>query len=227
MAITIDRDKLRDSLRTMRADQLHLILSDVVGWLPPSKLAKLAKEHFGGWERFQPSATGRAGLLAKVREFSKASLAREYYESFDVNSKNCTEKSAGTRTWIAKCRQLLDDCVVAADKAKTAETCDAFEALFALLQQLNCDPDAIIFFADEGGAYEVGVDWRKVLSAWFSCLASLVSPDEYAHRVVEMVGRFVEYDRDHCLAQAACHGSAAQRDALAARTTWKKMRSKR
>ena len=225
--ITIDRDKFRASLRKMGPDQLHQMLDDAIGLLPPAKLAKLAKNYFNV-ESLRPSSTPEfVGLLPEVKAFAIASLANEYYESFRVNSKNYREQSGGTSAWMAKCRRLLDSCVAAAAKEKSAETCEAFETIFALLRQINRDPDNIIFFADEGGVWQIGVDWRKVLPAWFSCLGATVGPEEYARRVVDEVDEFEEHNRDHYLTQAARRGSAAQRGALAMRTTWKKTRSKR
>ena len=50
-----------------------------------------------------------AGFFTLLVElFEKASLAREYYESFGVNSQNYTQKSAGTSAWIAEYLRLLD-----------------------------------------------------------------------------------------------------------------------
>jgi hypothetical protein len=37
-----------------------------------------------------------------VKTFARARLAGEYYDSFDVNSKNFMEKSQGTTHWIAE-----------------------------------------------------------------------------------------------------------------------------
>jgi hypothetical protein len=47
--------------------------------------------------------------------FCKASLAGEYYESFNVTSKRRMNKSSGTMAWIADCHRLLD-CSVAQEK---------------------------------------------------------------------------------------------------------------
>jgi hypothetical protein len=44
---------------------------------------------------------------------------------------------------------------------------EAFELLFALLRRLDRDPDSVVFFADEGGSWQVGVDWRPALAAYF------------------------------------------------------------
>ena len=108
MAATIDPDKLRAALRKMRSDRLYLMLDDAIGLLPPAKLAKLAGRHLNV-ENLRPSTAPKpGGLLAGVKAFDKASRAQEYYESFNVNSKNFSEQSKGTCAWIAECLRLLD-----------------------------------------------------------------------------------------------------------------------
>jgi hypothetical protein len=64
------------------------------------------------------------------------------------------------------------------------------------------------------------VDWQTVLSAWITCLSATAEPDEYSRRIVDVVDRFVKYDRDKHLTTAARKASAAQREALAKRTHW-------
>lgn len=155
-----------------------------------------------------------------MRSFEKASRANEYYESSNVDSKNCREMSNGTRAWIDECGRLLDRCVQAIETGKPADVCEAIEVIFGLLRHIDEDHDDVIFFADEGGSWQVGVEWQKVLPAWFTCLAATAEPGEYARRVVDVVDRFVEYDRDKHLTTASRRASAAQRKALAERTDW-------
>ena len=62
----------------------------------------------------------------------------------------------------------------------------------------------MIFFADEGGSWMVGVDWRQVLPAWFRVLSATASPAEIARRFeafvaatgrcTEMLARQVQID---------------------------------
>src|SRR6266581_8734514 len=80
-------------------------------------------------------------LLMDVKRFEKASLAGEYYESFGVNSKNYTQKSAGTSAWIAEYLRLLDRCVINAKKTTGSESAEggypAFEKLLIEDQDLS------------------------------------------------------------------------------------------
>jgi hypothetical protein len=47
--------------------------------------------------------------------------------------------------------------------------------------------DEVIFFADEAGSWQVGVDWRTVFpayfAAYFGCLAEAAAADEFAKPV--------------------------------------------
>ena len=222
----IDRDKLCSAVCRLDNDALRNMLDDAINVLPQTQLVKLAVRYLDV-KSLQVSEPTRAGLLAEVKAFEKASRAGDYYESFDVNSKNYMEVSGGTRAWVAECGRLFDRCVKAAGKGKPVEMCDAFEILFALLAHIDECLDDIVFFADEGGSWQVGVDWSKVLPTWFACLATVAEPDEFARRVVDRVDCYARYARDTHLTTAENLASDAQRKALIARTSWKKIRKAR
>jgi hypothetical protein len=222
----IDREKLRVAVRRLGNDYIYYMLDDAIELLPPSKLVKLAGRYLDVTS-LQASGPKHAGLLAEVKAFEKASHGGDYYESFAVNSRNYREVSAGTRAWIAECERLFGRCVAATGRGNPGETCGAFEMLFALLQHIDKGMDDVVFFADEGGSWQVGVDWQKVLPAWFTCLSATVEPDEYARRVVDEVDRFVKYDRDKHLAAASHKASAAQQKALAEKTDWRSQKTRK
>ena len=60
---------------------------------------------------------------------------------------------------------------------------EAFDLLFALLRHIDACEDDVIFFADEGGSWQVGVSWKNVLPAYFRCLAETAGPEEFAREV--------------------------------------------
>lgn len=128
------------------------MLDDAIEILPPAKLHKIAKKYFD-LDRLRPDAenVGRPSLLADVKVFKKASLAGGYYESFNVNSRNFTQKSAGTIAWISEYRRLIDRCVINAKQGNPAEVREAMDILFGLLDHIDEGCDDVIFFADEGG----------------------------------------------------------------------------
>jgi hypothetical protein len=157
---------------------------------------------------------GAAALLAEVRKFHDASLGGEYYESFGVNSKNFMEKSEGTEAFIAEFDRLIGKCVHAAVKGPHAPVREAFDLLFALLRRIDNDPESVIFFADEAGAWQVGVDWRIVLPSYFRCLAEGTPGDEFAREVDRAISDFCDYERPRQLAAARRVASPEQKAAL-------------
>ena len=148
--IALDRDKVRAAIRTLPTEYVRYMLADAVDLLPPAKLYAVSR-HYLDLRRLRPDGQkAGANLLADVKAFERASLAGDFYESFEVNSKNFMEQSTGTTHWIAECRRLLDRCVKQARKGNPAETCRAFDILFGLLDRLDEGRDDVVFFADEG-----------------------------------------------------------------------------
>jgi hypothetical protein len=213
--IQIDRDKLRAEVRKLGMEYIFYLLDDAIGLLPPAKLRKIAKKYLD-LKRLRPDAekATRPSLLDHVKRFEKASLAGEYYESFGVNSKNYRQQSAGTSAWISEFLQLLDRCVVAANKRSPAEVREAMDILFGLLNHIDKGHDDVIFFADEGGSWQVGVDWPKVLPLWFKVLAATAEPEEYAKRITALLSCHYSYGRDKMLAIARRTATTHQRKAL-------------
>lgn len=213
LASAIDRDKVRTALRRLGDEYGFYMLDEAIDLMPPAKLAKLVSRYIDV-NQLRPDVAGKQNLLADVRAFDIAGRAGRYYESFNANSQNFMNKSTGTRAFIADCNRLLDRCVAEAPKGDAAEIREAIEVLLGLLRCIDeCSVD-VIFFADEGGSWHVGVDWAKVLSAWFACLSRTAQPDEYARRVVEVVNQFDRPNRETHIAQARRLGTVSQREAL-------------
>jgi len=214
--IQIDRDKLRAEVRKLGNEYVLFMLDDAIELLPRAKLHKLAKKYLD-LKRLRPDAEPATSpsLLADVKRFEKASLAGEYYESFGVNSKNYTQQSAGTSAWIAEYLRLLDRCVINAKKSNPVEVREAMDILFGLLNHIDKGNDDVIFFADEGGSWQVGVDWARVLPAWFKVLSATAEPEEYAERITALLSCHYRYGRDKMLAIARRTATTHQRKALA------------
>jgi hypothetical protein len=45
-----------------------------------------------------------------------------------------------------------------------------------LLDRIDAGDDDILFLADEGGSSALGIDWEKVLPAWFEVLSATANP---------------------------------------------------
>ena len=210
---SVDLEKLRVALRHMSRGHLLMIAERAIEIVPSAKLSVLV----GDMVRLQPLGEGERGavpLLDEVRKFHDASLRGDYYESFDVNWKNSMDKSMGTDGFIAEFDRLTGKCVSIAAKGSHASVREAFELLFALLRRLDEDPDSVVFFADEAGSWQVGVDWQTVLAAYFRCLADGTSGEDFAHEVDRVISDFTDYQRPDHLAAARLVANAEQREAL-------------
>ena len=214
--IEIDREKLRAELRNLGNERIYYMLIDAIEVLPSAKLCKIVGKYLD-LELLRPEAAKKTEpvLLADVKRFEKDSLAGKYYVSFNVNSKNYMEKSAGTISWIAEFHQLLDRCVNSAKESDPMETRQAMDVLFSLLDYIDKCNDDVIFFADEGGSWQVGVNWEKALPVWFKCLSITTEPKDYAERIADMLSRHYQYGRDKMLAIARRIATPPQRKALA------------
>lgn len=68
--------------------------------------------------------------------------------------------------------------------------------------------------ADEGGSWEVGVDWASVLPAWFRVLSATVGPAECAQRIATTLRCHYDQGRVKMLAVARRIATPTQRLAL-------------
>ena len=209
----IDFDKLRAALRGMSRGNLLMVAERAIEIVPRSKLHALV----GDMIRLDDLVGGPSestSLLDEVQRFHAESLGGRYYESFNVNSKNYMDESEGTEAFIAEFDRLLTRCIRAAEKQIQRPTREAFELLLSLLRRIDHDPDSVVFFADEAGSWQVGVDWREALPAYFRCLASSSSGEEFAREVDRAIMDFADYERPKHLAAARRVASAEQKAAL-------------
>lgn len=215
----IDLHKLRARLRVVGEEQVFYMLDEALEVLPRPALLRIVRRYISLDDlRPDPGASKRS-LLDEVKAFDSAARSGVYYQSFNVNSKNCMDKSPGTRSFIADFARLLDRCVTASTTPALAEVRASMEILFALHRYIDEYNDDVIFFADEAGAWQIGVDWRTVLPAWFRCLSKTVGAPDYARLVHEAIDDFDPHGSVQHLAAAQRAGTPAQRRALSARQT--------
>ena len=91
---------------------------------------------------------------------------------------------------------------------------DALERIFGLLRHIDEGHDDVIFFADEGGSWQVGVNWAKVFPRWFACLSATAVPEEYARKILAVVDEFEKFSRDKHLTMAKRMATTEQKKAL-------------
>ena len=192
--MTADLAKVRAYLRKMGHSSVFAMLDEAVGMLSKAKLEALVKRYLprDAVQRDAAARLPKPALLAEVTDFAARSRRGDYFESFNVNSKNYTEQSDGTTAWIADCNRLLDRCISRAKVARgRVEALAAFEILFDLIDlAATCELD-IVFFADEGGLWSFGIDWKGVVEAWTICAAAVeVDHAALKARAVRVLTRF-------------------------------------
>ena len=123
-------------------------------------------------------------ILEDVEAFRDDSLAGLYYESFNVNSRNFMDMSQETTNWIEYFERLINRCIKQCRNGEYVQTQKAFKILFDLLDEIDTGSDTIIFFADEAGSRQVGVEWEEVLPCYFTALADVAKPKHFAQDVI-------------------------------------------
>jgi hypothetical protein len=212
----IDIRSLRQHIRQeLDTEELLRLLDRAIELIPQEQLPQLIEGFFGP-DLLQVDATPNKAILDEVRDFYDSSFAGVYYEDFRVNSRNFMDRSRGTINWIAEFNRLMQRCVEVCRDGDYPKVQQAFDLLFELLDTLDEDPDAIIFFADEAGAWQVGVDWDTVLPAYFTALANVAKPKAYAQAVLKVVTAHVDYDRDKHLQTALKVAKPTQQKAIRA-----------
>ena len=209
----IDTSKLRAAIRRMGKDDVYHLLDRAIDLLSQQGLRRMVKGYLNP-EKLEIEDGGKRDLLQEIRDFRDASLGGKYYEPFDVNWKNCSEKSRGTEAWIADFHRHLDGCVKMVKAKVYPAAKEGFAILFSLLRKIDEDQDEILFFADDGGVWEMGIDWRGMLPVWFRCLAAASGPDEYAREVTAAIRAFVHYDQKWFIPAARRAGTPDQRKRL-------------
>jgi hypothetical protein len=184
----LDRQQIRRAIRKMGDECIFYLLDDAISLLSQAQLRQLIAP-YANPEQSIAHGTPQENLLAEVLAFQKASLAGEYYEEISIAARNCVENSRGTLCWIADFRRLLGRCAAESNAASDADVSQTFEILFGLLDSLDDGTGENILFAEEGGSWMLGVDWKRTLPAWFRVLAAIAEPVEYARRVETMISR--------------------------------------
>jgi hypothetical protein len=210
----IDREKVRAEVRKLDGTGRVAWLYRAIDLLPDEAFPQLIADYVH-LEDVVADQRARPDLVHTIRRFHHESLAGRYFQDFMVNSRNFREKSRGTELFIAEHSRLMDACLNA-ERAGDLDTArEGLGLLIDILREIDRFERDIVFFADEAGSWQVGVDWREVLPAWFRSLAPVSEPYEYAETVIEAINDFVHYDAGPLLGAARAAASAEQQAALA------------
>jgi hypothetical protein len=178
----VNNEKARSVLQRMDREGLLVVLSRALHCLAANQLESVFRDYAWPHEVGEVGEPEERPLIAAVREFTEAALRGEYYQDFFVNSQNFMNKSRKTQDFGARLDTLLDRCVAEADHSDPAQVCGAYELLFGLLGEIDKFEKDIVFFADEGGVWQFGIQWQRVLPGYFRCLHLAFSHEEAARR---------------------------------------------
>ncbi len=193
----IDISLLRKSIRTqLEIEDLLNLLDRAIELIPQERLPELIEGFFDP-NLLIVDQLSELSLLEEVLDFHTDSLGGLYYEDFKVNSKNFMERSRGTINWITEHQRLLNRCLQESSQEDHQQIRQAFDLLFNLLDEIDECRSDIIFFADEAGAWQVGVEWDEVLPCYFKVLAAVAQPSEYAEGVIKLVKYHANYNSDN------------------------------
>ena len=210
----IDRAKVRVQARKLDGTGLLVWLDRAIDLLPEQAFPELIANYVHLKDIVSDGRTP-PDLLHTIRRFHRESMAGRYYQDFMVNSRNFMEKSRGTQNFIAEHSRLIDACMKAEQAGEREATGEGLGLLIDLMRQIDrCEVD-IVFFADEAGSWQIGVNWKQVLPAWFRCLSPGAEPHEWAEAVVNAINDFATQHADAILATARDGATPNQREALA------------
>lgn len=210
-----DLTKLRDELRGLRRCDLLIIAERAAELVSKAHLTPLLGDFMQVNVLVAPGTT-RPPLIEEAQKFYCESRDGRYFEPIAANARNFMEHSRGTDAFVAEFDRLLRQCVQAVGHQPGASVREAFEVLFRLLRRIDEAHDDVVFFADEAGSWQLGVNWHMVFPAYFRCLAETASPEEFARAVDQMIHAFAEHERPLHLRTAHQVASAAQEAAVRA-----------
>lgn len=189
---SINHEKAWKVLKGLDRAALLTLFARALRHLEPRDLESIFSGYARPHELGDAQPQQRQSLLQATREFSEAALRGEFYEDFAVNWRNSSSVSGGTHEFEARLDLLFDRCIEEAATGDPAEVCASYELIFDLLRQIDTFDRDIVFWADEGGVWQFGIMWRRVLPPYFHCLAKTVEQQELARRAKAVVGTVVD-----------------------------------
>lgn len=211
-------ESLDRTLRRASKDRLVALVEDLCGVVPASRLLDVLGRHVDLDALTAPPETASdepRSVLRDVGKFHAASLAGDYYDPFPVNSRNFMVRSEGAVDWEQECERLLQRCRTASRHGHHAQARECFDLLFDLLGRMD-HGDEIVFFADEGGSWQVA-DVEPIWPDYFRSLAAVTAPEEYVKGVETLREQRLGSRPERLLAAARKAADPGQRRLLRAR----------
>ena len=172
--------RIWDSIRTLERERLLILLARTLDRMTTNDLEALLADHERGTST--PTASRRDGSLVEVVEhFCEEARSGTYFQEWWAKGKYGSYiPSPKTEEFGAKTTLLLHLCVAEAKEGNPKEVCAAYEMILGLLEEIDrFDRDDIVFWADEPGTWQLGIDWVRVIPPYLRCLAKVLPPKEF------------------------------------------------
>ena len=209
----IDLAAVRRELRTLTRGNLLILAERATQRLSTPQLRALLADVMPLHD-VDSTASTAASLSDEVAQFHAASMGGQFYEACPIGAKGDACTSRATDAFIAEFDRLIRQCIRAAPTAPPQTVRDAFERLFNLLRHLDKGNDDLLFFADDGGSLDIGVDWHAVFPVYFRCVAQTTSADVFREVVDQVIRAFASAQRPHHVRTAGRAANPAQKRAL-------------
>lgn len=187
--------RIWDSIRTMEREQLLILLARTLKHVATNDLETLLGVHERGTTKL--AAPLRDGsLLDVVKHFCEEASEGAYFQELWAKGEFGSYLPSGkTEEFGAKLTLLLDLCVAEAEEGDPKEVCDAYEMLLDLLEEIDrFDRDDIVFWADEPGTWQRGIDWGRVLPPYLECLSKILPPKDFTGKASALIAQLNSLD---------------------------------
>ena len=135
----------------------------------------------------KPSKISGKKILKEVEEFYENSIEGDYYEVFDINSKNFSHIPEETEEWFEKLDDLLSLSTELASKNENDFAVQCFSILYKLIGKMESGEE--IVFADELGGWMIPGDEKVYIQAYLTASAKISTPEEYAAIALPLIKR--------------------------------------
>src|SRR3954453_9996817 len=152
----VDWAQLSDILKRQKKAALLELLEQAFFEMEP----KQQRAVFGELTKKPPTARAQgAALLEEVVEFERDSLAKKYYQSFMINSKNFMHIPDKTDEWFDRLGDLLKETSKLTRQGDHSTAVACFDRLYALIETME-EGDSIVF-AHELGSWMIPVEEKE------------------------------------------------------------------
>ncbi len=176
----IDWERFWWATRGCDRGALLQVLVRALDEVPAEKLERVLRDHF------QPGAMGakrddtHTSLLIEVIKFCELAESGHFHEVIPYRG---SEQSRATEEFVARFNAALDRCMAERGSASPADLRIAIEKLMDLSRKIDACQEEIVSFTDEGGSWQVGAAWDRVLPIYFKSVAETATEGEYRNAI--------------------------------------------